>query len=242
MKIIDVHGHVGPWPFPSRCRGLSDALGVMRRHGISRCILSSTLAIVYDMAEGNERLAEAIRGCEEALAYVVLNPNDLEGSCAELDKYQFNGAFVGVKIHCGYSRTPTDSPPVRRLLEEAGRRGMPALVHRAGAGATQALAAACGEIGGLSVILAHAGAETQDEMSAIRAAPNVYVEFCSSRPACDKIARALECLGPERLLFGSDLTLLDPALSLGMVSDAAMSADHRRMMLWDNAARLFRIE
>ena len=40
-------------------------------------------------------------------------------------------------------------------------------------------------------------------------------------------------------MFGSDLTLLDPGYTLGLVQDAGLDEKETEMILWDNAHSLF---
>jgi hypothetical protein len=237
MKIIDVHGHLGRWPFPSAAAGARDALALMDRCGIERCIFSSALAIVHDMREGNRELENQIRGERRLHGYVVLNPNDVESSCQELDRYYRNPQFVGAKIHMAYSRQSGVSDGMRSLLREVARRGKPVLIHPSGD--LRALCKACADTEGLAVIIAHGGGREGMEIAA--RTPNIYLEFCSSFPARDKIEEAFRRVDNSRLLFGTDLTLIDPALTLGMAMDAEISEEQRRLMLWDNAAALFGI-
>jgi len=237
MKIIDVHGHLGRWPFPIAAESARDALVLMDRCGIERCIFSSALAIVHDMRVGNQELENEIRGEERLLAYVVLNPNDVAASREEMDTYYQNPQFVGAKIHMAYSRQSSVSDGMRSLLEEVRRRGKPVLIHPSGD--LGALCKACTQTEGLAVIIAHGGGREGMEIAA--RTPNICLEFCSSFPARDKIEEAFRRVDNSRLLFGTDLTLIDPALTLGMVMDAEISDEQRRRMLWDNAAALFGI-
>jgi predicted TIM-barrel fold metal-dependent hydrolase len=47
--------------------------------------------------------------------------------------------------------------------------------------------------------------------------------------------------GAERIVFGSDVPLMDPGYQLGRVLGSLLSADEKRRILYENAARLFRI-
>jgi predicted TIM-barrel fold metal-dependent hydrolase len=45
--------------------------------------------------------------------------------------------------------------------------------------------------------------------------------------------------GPERLLYGSDAPLIEPAFVLGTYQDAEISAGELDRVFWTNAAALF---
>jgi predicted TIM-barrel fold metal-dependent hydrolase len=46
----------------------------------------------------------------------------------------------------------------------------------------------------------------------------------------------------ERLLFGTDSTLIDPSVSLGVIRDAGFTAAELERVLWHNAADLFGLD
>jgi hypothetical protein len=62
FPIVDVHQHVGPWPFAGKWGGIELNLAYLERRGIDAAIISSTKAIVDDVVAGNQRLAEDIAG------------------------------------------------------------------------------------------------------------------------------------------------------------------------------------
>src|SRR3712207_9107235 len=49
--------------------------------------------------------------------------------------------FVGFKIHCSYSRTPTAAPAMRHLFEQIAPYRQPVLIHNLGADWPEALVA-----------------------------------------------------------------------------------------------------
>jgi predicted TIM-barrel fold metal-dependent hydrolase len=46
-------------------------------------------------------------------------------------------------------------------------------------------------------------------------------------------------LGPERVLFGTDQTLLSVGASVGLYRDAAMTPAEAELVLYGNARRIF---
>ena len=129
MRPIDVHAHYGKWPFPIPERDAEGLLRLMDESGIETCLLSSALAIVYDMREGNRRLAEAIRPCHPRLrGYVTVNANYLTESCEEMHRYLDGERFVGVKIHPSYQGRAAASAENLRLVEEVAKRRRPLLI------------------------------------------------------------------------------------------------------------------
>jgi predicted TIM-barrel fold metal-dependent hydrolase len=235
--IIDMHTHMGRWRFPVPGDGADSLLRLMERHKIERCVISSALGIVYDMAEGNRRLYEAIREHPTLHGYVVVNPNYLEESRAELARWYQHDCFVGAKIHCEYSNQATSSPAIRAVIAEVAEYRKPLLIHNAGSDWLPAIKEIARAHPELPIIIAHGGGWGTGP--AIRDVPSLFLEFCSSGGVSGRIDEALAAVGPERLMFGSDMDLLDPAYVLGTYEDANFSPAEREMVMHRTARRLF---
>ena len=72
-----------------------------------------------------------------------------------------------------------------------------------------------------------------------RRLPNVYLGTESIREYYS-LRIALDLLGPQRLLFGSDYPLGWPAAYLAVFEGADPSAEERRLVLGENLLRLIR--
>ena len=236
---IDIHAHLhsGFYRFPMSPAGTDFVLDSCRRYNIEKVISSSASGIFYDMASGNEDTRMLIDGHPELLAYVVTNPNDLDASVAELERYYRLPNFVGAKIHCEYSGQPTGSPAIRALFAEIARLGRPVKIHNNGGGWEHALHDLAAAHPSLPIILAHGGGFNTPRI--MKDTPNVFFEFAGSGISCDTIRNALGIFGPERLLFGTDQDLFDAGFELGGYWDAGLSPHEAEMIMYTNAKRLF---
>jgi len=215
----------------------------MKRYNIAAAIISSTEAIVSDMVRGNVRLAEEIAGHPELYGYVVVNPNQLALSCQQMDAYYARKQFVGAKIHPTYAGQPLSSPKMAPLIEEMAARGRPALIHTWGAGEVRALAAHAQRWPEWRVLMAHGGGDAWREAIAVAGdTPNIYLELCCSAVESSKVERAVEALGPQRVLFGSDATLFDPVYMLAMYEEAGLPPEVQALVMGGNAAKLFGLQ
>ena len=70
---------------------------------------------------------------------------------------------------------------------------------------------------------------------------NVYLETCSTFRSPGAIEQLVEEAGPERVLFGSDLPLMDPRSQLGKIITADISDDAKRLVLGENARRILKL-
>ncbi len=242
MTIVDIHNHYGKWSFPMRQLSAAEMVTVLKARGIDKAIVSSSLAIVYDFREGNRLLAEAIQPHPELFGYVTINLNYAEEGIRELDTYAANPKFVGCKIHPNYSRQKIDSPDGRRVLGVLNELRRPLLLHTYSSSLESPWNAVpvAKANPNVPIIMAHMGGDAWREgIRAARESRNLYVDMCASWADADKVAAAVQELGPERVLFGSDFTLFDPAHTLGMVAEADLSAEARSLILHGNAERLF---
>ena len=73
---------------------------------------------------------------------------------------------------------------------------------------------------------------------AVKDLPNVWVDTSGGYPEGGIIEYAVEHLGPDRILFGSDLLIRECSVKIGAVTGAAIPASAKIAILYDNAARL----
>jgi len=233
--IIDTHGHLGEWFFPIPRYSLDEVDAILARYDIELCIFSSALAVMHDFREGNAWLKHAIAGRQRMAGYVTINPHYPDESRADLDAYLPLPNFLGVKYHTHYTNSRADSPLALKLLEDVQQRGVPILLH-ASAGQIANVAKALPD---LRLIMPHFTLLAGPEASLLAGLPNVWVDFSGTDSHWGRVSEAVELLGHQRVLFGSDVTLIDPARALGMVDDADLTEEQCECILRRNAVDLF---
>ena len=72
--------------------------------------------------------------------------------------------------------------------------------------------------------------------------PNVCVDTSGSQPVADMLEYAVEKLGAERIVFGSDVPVRDFPSQLGKVYGAKLRRRDRRLILGGNAERLLKLD
>jgi predicted TIM-barrel fold metal-dependent hydrolase len=158
-----------------------------------------------------------------------------------MDRHYRNPRFVGAKIHCQYSRKDTATAEIAALLHEIARRGKPVKIHNDGPGWEQALIDACRRDPDLTIIIAHGGLG-QPSVEGARAAAeteNIYLEFASSFPELPVVREAVRLAGPDRILFGTDVPLLNPAFVIGTYHDAGLLTPDNRATMTLGTRKLF---
>jgi len=242
--IVDGHIHWGQWTaaregWPHAT--LDDIRAALARSGIDGAVLMPT------DAGDNEGLAAALEPDADGLhLFAWIDPHRPERTMRFLE--QNVARVAGLKIHPSLSGLRVTEPGWRPFLEWAGQRRLPTVVH---SGRWQEMASwrYCLEVAErhpeAPIIIAHLGGDLptlQQECSRemeIRNLPNAYLGTESIREYYS-LRIALDRLGPERLLFGSDYPLGWPAAYLEVFEGADPSDEERRLVLGENLLRLIR--
>jgi len=246
MTIIDAHAHQGKWFILTEKTGLDDILAIMRNYEIEKAVLSSSLAIINDLEAGNRELALAMKTRPELFGYLMLNPNYMELSLREMARYLPDEKCLGLKLYSeGYIAQPLDCAGHCRFLEvlcEKYPRKNVVLFHCWHQSVSRLLGLAR-SFPNVKFIMGHmGGTEWMEAVAGAAKAENVYLEISSGYPLRAKIEDAVRIAGVEKILYGSDLPLIDPASSLGMVLDAEISEEAKEKILYKNAVGLFRFD
>ena len=182
-------------------------------------------------------------------AYTTVNPNFTRHALQEIESGAAEGA-VGIKLAA--SRRASD-----RLLdpvaEEAARRGVPVLQHiwqhRRGEVAGQEISDALDLIAlaerhpAARFILAHigGGGDWAHSLRALVGVTNVCVDLSGSGVDRGMLELCLECVGAERLLWGTDLTMDTGIAKLRALAGLGLVSEDLDRIRWRNAAILFRL-
>lgn len=158
----------------------------------------------------------------------------------------------GIKFHPAVQLVAPDHERAIALFDEAGRLDLPVLMH-------------CGPVGidtdgakerchvpryeealrrcrHTTFILGHSGAlEFEDALDLCRRYENAYLEI--SCQSLGNVCRIASEAPSERIMFGSDWPFYHQAIPLAKALIATEGKpDVRRRLLWENAARVFRIQ
>jgi len=242
VKRIDVHGHLGPWYSPDDGAHLGALLAALRKWDIERTILSAARSLLVDMETGNREVEAAVEAYDELLGYVYVDPTRPDAAVAEIERYASHPKLVGIKSRPDYHDERIDSPAFRPILEAAAAHRLPALIHFWEPGPPHAHIAVAEEFD-LPIILAHAGGNLWKQcVDAVAGHPNIYLDFCSSIADAGKIEYGVAAVGADHVVLGTDLMLIHPAWTMGMFLDAEITDADRRLILRENAIRLFGLD
>ncbi len=246
-RIVDVHAHLGPtFQFYIPSPEARSMVAAMDRLGIDLTCLASHLAVTTDYVRGNDLSAQAAQAFPGRLqGYVVVNLRDDANIEAELRRGYDVLGLRGIKLHPMLHDFAVLDPRCEPIWRFAEERGAPILSHsweedaRCRPKAFGQLAAAHPSI---PFLLGHSGGTIAGRREAVAVAKehkNIYLELCSSYLTCAELEWMVREVGAERILFGTDSPWLNPAYTLGRVAYANLSDEQLRLILGENAARLF---
>lgn len=240
-RLFDVHGHFfpAPWEVPEQPEG--SLLDELARFGIRTQVASSVPAIMGDLEFGNQQTVLACRSNPGQLGYLVANPNDIALAEDHIRKWGDSAGIVGIKVHTEGSGVPTSSPRMDRLFDVLADYGRPVKIHNAGEGWESALLAIARKHQRLPIIVAHAGYHRPQPSAAdvVNQTPNVHIELASSKADIRDAQDLVGAVDAERVLFGSDAPLLNPAFVLGLYQDLGLEQRVLDRIYWENGERLF---
>jgi hypothetical protein len=234
--IFDAHMHVGDFGAMFNVSLDRDGLArIIDEHGYEGC------CVFYP---DNGYVRDVVESIPEAYALAWVNPRQ-PGCLDEAERYLGHPKFVGLKLHPlldGYLPNDAAVHPLMELLADRG--GMPVLIHSGHPifslpWSIEELAVAFPQV---KVIMGHMGHGNVVYINAsidIAARnPNVYLET-SGMPMHTKIREAVERVGVDRVLYGSDAPFHHPAVEILRVQVSGLGPDELERVMSVNSRALF---
>ncbi len=200
-----------------------------------------------DTVSGNDAMLAMQAADPRIRAWVAVNPNDTAFAIGEVDRCAALGA-IGLKLAAARR---CDDVLVDPVIARAAAHGFPVLHHiwqhrrRHWPGQDISdgadLARLAGRHPGVSFVLAHigGGGDYAHTFAAVREVPNIYLDLSGSGVDRGMLDDALQAVGPQRLLWGADLTLCTGLARLRALEVIGVSPDALADIRWRNARRLF---
>jgi len=236
--IIDAHAHIACWEELGISGDADYVIELMDLYNIDVACISNSRALRYNFIEGNESILKAVRKYpKRLLGYAAINPWYGEEAVKEVERRINRDGMIGLKLHVSHTRINYHSSLYDPIFEEASDLGVPVLIHCYDGGASADRVAA--KHPKVKLILGHmGGADWFDAILVAERHRNIYLEICSSIVERGMIESAVRRVGAERVLFGTDMPLLDPVVSLSKVLDAEISESEKDLILGENMRKI----
>ena len=205
-----------------------------------------------DARYGNDLAAEYVaRHPDRFLGVAYVTPRYPDEAMRELERCFDELGMYFLKLYPDYLGKPIDDPAYTPIFEWADGRGIVVMSHSSYFDESDTLTAPR-RFTGLAQrytrvrwVLAHSGNAAAGQAQAVeaaRACPNVFLETCTSWGQDGTIEYLVEGAGADRVLYGSDMPLLDARQQVGRIVTADISDDAKRKVLGLNAIRLLGLE
>ena len=244
FRVIDAHAH--NWNLFADTDYLSECLDRFQLAGL---ILLSNLnggglptpEQVTEINEATARVRDAVG--ERIIPFCYVNAMYPDHALSQIDRWSGQG-FCGLKFWI--SQRATD-PGTWAATEAAQDQDWPVLYHSyfRPHGAPPANEAPPMEIAQLArrypqgrFIMAHMGAQFEHGLRAVAGCPNVAVDYAGSINEKGAYELGLELLGPERVVFGTDLPGADYYVNAGRVLELDVPDATKQQIFADNILRI----
>lgn len=249
-RIIDFHTHLGTSKSSSldarleqslieACKDSNRLIENMNKNGISKSVVFSVPMIPHKQREANHEILDIVYGKNSLIPFAFLDPR-LDESPELLEELIEKGC-KGLKLHpiChGYVISHNLCYPT---IEVAKKHNLPVLIHTGWGeyGEIRFIAKLAEDFKDLNIVIGHL-IEFKDIFTIIPKYENVSVETSySTHPR--RISQALNTLGSDRIIFGSDFPCSDPSFELYKIQTAPIPDSDKENILCKNASRLLRL-
>ncbi|MHB1224956.1 MAG: amidohydrolase family protein, partial [Gemmatimonadaceae bacterium] len=201
-----------------------------------------------DVSRGNDAMvALQEREPGRVRGYVTVNPNHTDHALREMDRGVERG-LVGLKL---LASRRADDPLLDPLLARAADHGLPVLHHiwqhrtRHWPGQDISDGADLARLAGrhptVPCILAHigGGGDYAHTFAAAADVPNVYLDLSGSGVDRGMLDDALAAVGPDRLLWGADVTMETGLAKLWALEVIGLDDADMAGIRWRNAVGIF---
>ena len=243
--IIDAHVHSGGFA------GFSTAqvLRMADRAGFDMIFATDVIALKYDMLEGNRQLAEEMKKYpDRIIGYATISSARFgRDAVDEVQRCYEEYGMRGLKIvhqvvgRGSYQLLVTiNEPAMYPIVAKAAELGMPILAHST----PEECAGLLDAVPDAKIIMAHSGGcptALGDWFRAIDVAkhyPNIYLDTASSQIDMGYIEAAVAGVGADRVVFGTDMPLLDPFFGMAKVTGADLLQEQKDLILGNNVMNL----
>lgn len=256
MTVIDVHAHIYPEKIAERAvdavgdfylvnmygQGTAAHLLASQQHApISHFVVHSVATKPSGVATINNFIAEQCREHPEFIGFMAMH-QDLEDAEAEIER-AIDLGLRGMKLHPDTQKVDMDDPRLMRIYEMIEGR-LPLIVHtgdyRTDFSHPRRLKNILHTFPNLVVDAAHFGGWSVPEIGFdFLHDENVFIDVSSSMAflGTRRTRELVNMWGTDRVMFGSDFPMWDPAREYDTFTSLGFSDDELENMLCHNAER-----
>ncbi len=245
--VFDAHAHMGRWIFPVFADGSAEAMvATMDRLGVDAVALTHHACMGPSPSAGNRLAEQAIEPFPGRLfLYCGFSPHYADEGPEELERALKDPRYVGIKLHPATQEMDIDDERWQPAFESAQKHALPVLIHSwvGGGCRPKLIGKVAADYPDATIILGHHGggwAGVKESVEACKEHPNLVCDTCASELTYKVVDRLVGEIGPDRLLFGSDLPFIAQDAQLGKVVCSRISDEDKAKVLGGNFLSILR--
>lgn len=234
-KKIDAHAHIGDFgSWANLFCTAEELVEAMKMYNVEKSCLFYT---------DNDLVRAAVKKYPDKLVgYVWPDPRQ-KNARALTHKALNEWKFKGIKLHPLIHAFLPNDEAVYPIMEEARSAKLPVLIHSGHP--PYSLPWSIGELAenfrDVTIVMLHMGhghgVYIQAAINTARKYDNIYLET-SGMPMHSKIKEAVDLLGDNRVMYGSDFPFHDPSVEIGRVTASGLSSKQLERVFYGNAKEI----
>jgi hypothetical protein len=221
------------------------AIAYLERCSIDRIVANTARGLLaktsHEVAAGNDEIAQLAKKYPGLIEPACqLNTNFPEQALKELRRCRDELGMVWVGELCGYfGEYSYNTSAFSDVMRLAGELGMIVQIHNDDDADMERL---CSNFPGTKIVLSHLGddpGQVERRIALTGRYPNLYLDICGNGfERMGVLELAVRTAGAERVLFGSDFTINDPAGVIARIEKSNFDETTREKILGGNLVRL----
>jgi uncharacterized protein len=251
FRIWDIHSHLHSVPGATPEDRIEVLIRCADRLGIERLILSQGYSADLhptpeQLREENNRVLRALRRFpDRTYGSVYMSPSFPEFSLTEFDRCVRDGPMIGIGELEADRRC--NGPELDGFVERAISMNVPILQHtwlkldgnEPGESTPNDLVELARRYPKANFICAHTGGDWERGVRIVRETKNICAGMAGFDPTAGAVEMAVRELGPERVVYGSDVGGRSFASQLSKTMSADIPDSAKELILGGNLRRLF---
>ncbi len=243
--IIDCHTHMGvSWYGWWRNEVTEeDFIKMMDKWGIDKACVNYW-SIQAD--QGNDYIAEfAKKYPDRIIPFGCIIPHWYKTAAKEVERCVKQLGMKGLKLHPAANHYPSNSPLVFPVVEKAIEFDIPMLFHCSGDAFSNPhnLGDLAKKFPKATIILGHIGEDACFEaIEVARECGNIYLDTTGYFNLYHLLHRAIDRVGEDRIVFGTDFVACNPGPELAKVRDVDLNDRQVKKILGENMARILKLK
>ncbi len=248
--VVDMHSHVGRQTFYRMHDAPEPYVRIMDIAGVDvapvSCIFFGTARQCNDAVERFVALNP-----DRFFGVVHVTPRYPEEAMSELERVFKLPEFKMLKLYPDYLGKPIDDPSYFPIFEWCDENNIVVKSHSSYTSDGDILTSPslfiplAERYANIRWVLGHSGNAMAGQIQAVEAAQssrNIWLETCTSHGEHGTIEYLVEGAGADRVLYGSDMPLMDARFQIARIATADMDDETKRRVLGLNAMELLGID